>query len=68
MTLKRNKDQPEKRAEYIGRAVTLNGHPAKIVREGAFAAIAPLDSSKGTLQYSWGAVFRTCDNRDGQFA
>ena len=55
-------------SEYVGRAVTLNGEPAKITTtpEG-YARISPLDPRAGTVQYSWVAVFNVCDNHGSRF-
>ncbi len=54
--------------DYIGRAVTLTGEPAKITmdREG-YAQIAPLDPARGTVPYSWTAVWNIIDNRNSEF-
>ena len=57
-------DQQDK---YIGKAVTLNGEPAKIVRNGDFADVAPLDTSKGAVPFSWTAIYNICDNHNGEF-
>ena len=59
--------------EYIGRSVTLNGIPAKIVRQepdghgGTFAAVAPLNPSLGVVPFSWCAIYNVCDNHGGRF-
>ena len=63
----------ETQSEYIGRAVTLNGVPAKVVRQesdgfsGTYAAVAPLDPSLGVVPFSWCAIYNVCDNRGGRF-
>jgi hypothetical protein len=54
--------------EYVGRAVTLNGMPAKVTRNpDGFARIAPLDPKYGVVPYSWAAVYNICDNHGGRF-
>jgi hypothetical protein len=54
--------------EYIGRVCKLWGEPAKIVKSSdGYALIAPLDPSKGSVPYSWVAVFNTMANRRGNF-
>ena len=53
--------QLDKQDDVIGKAVTLNGKPAKIVRDGRFASVAPLDSAEGTVPYSWAAIFTTLE-------
>jgi hypothetical protein len=53
---------------YIGRACTLHGEPAKIVKDvDGHASVAPLDSSRGSVPYSWTAVYNIMDNRNGKF-
>ena len=54
--------------DYIGREVTLQGRPAKIVKDGqGMAVVVPVDSERGGVPYSWAAVFNICDNRGGRF-
>ena len=56
------------RRGYVGRAVTLNGEPAKVTMDkDGWPWIAPLDSSKGTIPFSWVAVYNICDNHNGEF-
>ncbi len=54
--------------DYIGRAVTLQGAPAKVVKDcDGRAHISPLNPDVGTVPYSWVAVFNIVDNHGGKF-
>ena len=54
--------------EYIGRSVTLNEAPATIVKDKeGWPFVAPLDTSTGSVPYSWTAIFNICDNHGGRF-
>ena len=54
--------------KYVGRAVTLNGQPAKVVKDDeGYAHVTPLDPTCGPVSYSWVAVFCKCDLHDGRF-
>ena len=59
--------------EYIGMACTLDGKPAKIVRQepdghgGTYAAVATLDGM-AVVPWSWCAIYSVCDNRGGKFS
>ncbi len=54
--------------KYAGRAVTLHGKPAKIVRDAEGRAwVAPLDPELGSVPYSWSAVVLVCDSGNGKF-
>lgn len=54
--------------EYIGQAVTLHGEPAKITMDiEGHPHVAPLDPEKGSVPYSWTAVFNICENHNGRF-
>jgi hypothetical protein len=54
--------------DYIGQPCTLNGKPAKIVKDSdGFANVAPLDPEQGAVPYSWTAIYNIMDNRNGRF-
>ena len=53
---------------YIGRAVTLYGSPAKIeISSSGFAQIVPTAKKTGWIEISWAAVYNICDNYHGHF-
>ena len=54
--------------DYIGRAVTLNGQPAKVTKDATGRSyVAPLNPNHGTVPYSWVAIFNVIDNRNSRF-
>ncbi|MDH3376218.1 MAG: hypothetical protein OEQ39_04520 [Gammaproteobacteria bacterium] len=58
----------EDRKDYIGRAVTYRGMPAKIVvDETGQPSVAPLDPEYGLVPYSWASIYRYCDLYGGKF-
>ena len=63
-----NDRQIEQQNEVVGKPCKLAGAPAKVTRnrEG-YAMIAPLDPSKGSVPYSWIAVFNILENHGGKF-
>jgi len=68
MNAQQLRDYIKNRREYIGRACTLNGNPAKIVIDGnGLPSVAPLNPDLGVIPYSWVAVFNIIDNRKGEF-
>ena len=55
--------------EYIGRAVTLDGHPAKIIRDLAgWPWVSPSDPTLANIPFSPSAIARVCTRRDGRFS
>lgn len=54
--------------DYIGRACTLHGKPAKICKnEEGYALVCPLNPELGSVPFSWCAVWNIIDNHGGEF-